>query len=107
MEAFGWLVGWLFWIDESKNSKPLPAPTASALGPCSTVIQIVKRPATGSLPSTIAPPDECGSRPLYIDNYYKCIKYWIRLIRMNTYRYPYQSYRMLRKPIKVGVIIDH
>ena len=34
-----------------------PAPTASAVGPCPTVIQIVGRPGTGSLPSTIAPTD--------------------------------------------------
>ena len=40
-------------------SKPLPpAPTASAIGPCPTVIKIVGRPGTGSLPSTIAPPDQ-------------------------------------------------
>ena len=39
-----------------------PAPTASAVGPCPTVIQIVGRPGTGSLPSTIAPPDH----PQYI-----------------------------------------
>ena len=45
-----------------KMSKPSPpAPTASAIGPCPTVIQIVGRPGTGSLPSTIAPPDHpCG-----------------------------------------------
>ena len=41
-----------------KMSKQLPpAPTASAVGPCPTVIHIVGRPGTGSLPSTIAPPD--------------------------------------------------
>ena len=41
-----------------KMSKPSPpAPTASAIGPCPTVIKIVGRPSTGSLPSTIAPPD--------------------------------------------------
>ena len=41
-----------------KMSKPpLPAPTASTIGPCPTVIKIVGRPGTGSLPSTIAPPD--------------------------------------------------
>ena len=41
-----------------KMSKPpLPAPTASAIGPCPTVIKIVGRPGNGSLPSTIAPPD--------------------------------------------------
>ena len=39
------------------SKKNLPAPTASAVGPCPTVIQIVGRPGTGSLPSTIAPPD--------------------------------------------------
>ena len=45
-------------IDESKNVQTTPpAPTASALGPCPTVIQIVGRPGTGSLPSTIAQPD--------------------------------------------------
>ena len=36
---------------------PPPAPTASAIGPCPTVIKIVGRPGTGSLPSAIAPPD--------------------------------------------------
>ena len=41
-----------------KMSKPPPhAPTASAIGPCPTVIKIVGRPGTGSSPSTIAPPD--------------------------------------------------
>ena len=41
-----------------KMSKPPPpAPTVSAIGPCPTVIKIVGRPGTGSLPSTIAPPD--------------------------------------------------
>ena len=39
----------------SKQSPP--APTASTIGPCRTVIQIVGRPGTGSLPSTFAPPD--------------------------------------------------
>ena len=33
-----------------------PAPTASAVGPCPTLIKIVGRPGTGTLPSTIAPP---------------------------------------------------
>ena len=39
------------------SKQPPPAPTASAIGPCPTVIEIVGRPGTGSLPSTIAPPD--------------------------------------------------
>ena len=38
------------------SKQPPPGPTASAVGPCHTVIQIVGRPGTGSLPSTIAPP---------------------------------------------------
>ena len=45
-------------IDESKNVQTTPpAPTASTIGPCPTEIKIVGRPGTGSLPSTIAPPD--------------------------------------------------
>ena len=39
------------------SKQPPPAPTASAVGPCPTIIQIVGRPGTGSFPSTIAPPD--------------------------------------------------
>ena len=39
------------------SKPPPPAPTASAIGPCPTVIKIVGRPGTGRLPSTIAPPD--------------------------------------------------
>ena len=40
-----------------KSKQPPPAPTASTIGPCPTVIHIVGRPGTGSLPSTVAPPD--------------------------------------------------
>ena len=39
------------------SKQPPPAPTASAVGPCPTVIESVGRPGTGSLQSTIAPPD--------------------------------------------------
>ena len=39
------------------SKQPPPAPTASAVGPCPTVIQIVGRPGPGSLPRTIAPPN--------------------------------------------------
>ena len=39
------------------SKQPPPAHTASAVGPCPTLIKIVGRPGTGSLPSTIAPPD--------------------------------------------------
>ena len=34
-----------------------PAPTASTIGPCPTITQIVGRPGTGSFLRTIAPPD--------------------------------------------------
>ena len=39
------------------SKQPPPAPTASAIGPFPTIIQIVGRPGSGSLPRTIAPPD--------------------------------------------------
>ena len=39
------------------SKPPPPAPTGSTAGPCPTIIQIVGRPGTGNLPSTIAPPD--------------------------------------------------
>ena len=39
------------------SKQPTPAPTTSAVGPCPSVIQIVGRPGTVSLSSTIAPPD--------------------------------------------------
>ena len=40
------------------SKQPPTAYSASAEGPCPTVIQIVGRPGTGSSPSTIAPPDQ-------------------------------------------------
>ena len=58
-------------IDESKKihtTPPAPTacavgPTECAVGPCPTVIDIVGRPGTGSLPSTIAPPNHpCNLR---------------------------------------------
>ena len=39
------------------SKQPPPAPTASAVGPCPTIIQIVGRPGTGRLPRAIAQPD--------------------------------------------------
>ena len=39
------------------SKQPPPSPTASTTGPCRTVIQIVGRPGTASLPSAISPPD--------------------------------------------------
>ena len=57
-------------------SKQLPpAPSASAVGPCPTMIQIVGRPGTGSLPRTIAPPDH----PL---NALRTPEMWLSVIKM-------------------------
>ena len=39
------------------SKQPQPAPTASAVSSCPTIIQIVGRPGTRSLPMAIAPPD--------------------------------------------------
>ena len=48
------------------SKQPPPAPTASAVGPCPNVIQIVGRPGTGSLPSTVALPDHPHSMGIAI-----------------------------------------
>ena len=61
---------------------PPPAPIASALGPCPTVIKIVGRPGTGSLPSTIAPPDQSPGllrKPFTDGLKYKYMKAFIML----------------------------
>ena len=48
--------------DERNLSKqPPPAPTARAVDPCPTIIQIRRRLGTGTLPSTIAPAPFEGS----------------------------------------------
>ena len=59
------------------SKQPPPAPTVSAVGSCPTVIQIVGRPGTGSLPSTIAPPHH----PQYKKNGFlsNMFEYWARL----------------------------
>ena len=45
------------------SKQPPPAPTASAIGPCPTIIQIVGRPGTGSFTqdhrTTRPPPTTC------------------------------------------------
>ena len=56
------------------SKQPPPAPTASAVGPCPTVIQIVGRPGTGSLPRTIAPPDHPFTGKYYKDIVLKKLK---------------------------------
>ena len=67
-----------------KMSKPHPPEfTASTVGPCPTVIQIVGRPGTGSLPNTITPPDhpQVGRKlhyPYYLDASYNHYDLFIR-----------------------------
>ncbi|MEW8544973.1 MAG: reverse transcriptase family protein [Candidatus Thiodiazotropha sp.] len=39
---------------------------------------------------------ECGRYPLYVDYFCRCIKYWIKLTRMNVNRFPNKCYGMLR-----------
>ena len=51
------------------SKQPPSAPTASEIGPCPTVIKIVGRPGTGSLPSTFAPPDHPGPFRQYFSIY--------------------------------------
>ena len=57
------------------SKQPPPAPTASAIGPCPTITQIVERPGTGSLPRTIAPTDH----PLLRKNA-KCLANFLWLV---------------------------
>ena len=54
------------------SKQPPPAPTASAVGPCPTIIKIVGRPSIASLPSTFAPPDHPQSK-MYIRPIQKCL----------------------------------
>ena len=44
------------------SKQPPRTPTASTIGPCPTIIQIVGRPGTGNLSSTIAPPEVISGR---------------------------------------------
>ena len=55
------------------SKQPPPAPTASAVGPCPTVIQIVGRPGTGSFPApSHHPTTPEGERGERIDESKKC-----------------------------------
>ena len=57
------------------SKQPPPAPTASAVGPCPTIIQIVGRPGTERIPSAIAPPD-CPRQPGGASCYFDYSKGW-------------------------------
>ena len=45
---------------------------------------------------------ECGRLPLYTTYVPNCIKYWLKLTRMDNHRYPKQCYEMLKQLDTVG-----
>ena len=45
---------------------------------------------------------ECGRLPLCTKYLSNCVKYWLKLIRMQEYRYPRQCYFMLKRLDEVG-----
>ena len=45
---------------------------------------------------------ECGRLPLAISYMTQCLKYWVRLLQMETHRYPKQCYEMLRSLDSLG-----
>ena len=45
---------------------------------------------------------ECGRYPLYIEYFCRCIKYWVKLTRMNPIRLPHKCYKMLRNLDETG-----
>ena len=38
---------------------------------------------------------ETGRYPLFMSTYVKCIKFWMRVLKMSPHRLPYKSYKML------------
>ena len=45
---------------------------------------------------------ECGRFPLSVDYYYRCIKYWLKLLLMHEHRYPKYCYFMLKDFDELG-----
>lgn len=45
---------------------------------------------------------ECGRYPLCTTYYFKCIKYWCRLLHMTQNRYPKSCYLMLKSHTEIG-----
>ena len=69
------------------------APTASATGPCPTIIHIVGCPGTGSLPRTIAPPNHPYS-------YSNCLA---EAILMSTHNIPFSILKhVTHKAVRPG-----
>ena len=38
---------------------------------------------------------ETGRYPLFVNIYVKCIKFWLRILKMSPHRSPFKAYRML------------
>ncbi len=47
---------------------------------------------------------ECGRLPLCSTYYVRCIKYWCRLLHMESHRYPSNAYLMLKQHDDIGRI---
>ena len=47
--------------------------------------------------SSITARGQCGRLPLCFIYFTRCIKYWLKLIRMEEFRYPKQCYLMLKR----------
>ena len=89
-------------IEESKNVQTTPAPTASPIYPYPTIIQIVGRPGTGTLPRTIALPDHLlnaevsGSFALAIIDKKACV--------LELYRFKYDKNGKAKKKIIIIIV---
>ena len=38
---------------------------------------------------------ETGRYPLFMSTYVKCVKFWLRILKMSPHRQPYKSYKIL------------
>ena len=74
------------------SKQPAPAPIASAIGPCPTIILIVGRPGTGSLPRTIAPPDHPLLESKSVDDYRYLTVYTHLSVFVNSGQADYNIY---------------
>ena len=99
------------------SKPPPPAPTASATGPCPTVIKIVGRPGTGSLPSTIAQPDHPRVAFVYAHGRRLCSN-WVRhgsttiiypqcSLTFMRERYLHRSFAYAKSAVGIDVVSGH
>ena len=82
------------------SKQPPPAPTASAIGPCPTIIQTVGRLGTGSLPRTFAPPDH----PLMTKSVRVCLSY--DPLKIEFYRFQNGQYFKKKRIVVKDVVND-